>query len=152
MYKFKLKSLFKGIDPDKAVQEIERIEAVYGTISPEVIVNEAAKVDNPLHQYFQWDDEKAANNYRLQQARVLINNIEVEIISGGGEKTYMAAYEIGAAKSYKNIVNFDKDDIEFVKQNTKTEIMYLQNKLKRYQQFNKIIEILSTAVSEVEAI
>lgn len=142
----------KGIDPEKAVQELERIENIFGKITPEIIVNASRPTDSPLHQYFNWDDEKAAEQWRMQQARILLNNIEVEIISGGGQKEYMAVYEVGVQSTYKHIATLDKTDIETVKANIKAEIMYWQTKLKRYQNFDKVIQALNAAMGEIENI
>ena len=33
--------------------------------------------DSPLHDYFEWDNPKAAHKYRLFQANLLVNHIEV---------------------------------------------------------------------------
>lgn len=53
--------------------ELQRIaEANGGVLRPEVVVSEARPADSPLHRHFQWDDDKAADAYRIHQARQLI--------------------------------------------------------------------------------
>ena len=76
-YEWRIGSFAKDIDPDLAVAELERIENVYGALTPENIL-EASKTEGAyLHKLFTWDDQKAANLYRLQQARQILNNIEI---------------------------------------------------------------------------
>lgn len=64
----------------KEVKE-EALKAIYkkhGILKPSDVVEEAADEDHPLHQYFQWDDTKAAHEYRLWQARELIVSVRIE--------------------------------------------------------------------------
>ena len=41
------------------------------------VVDLAKNKDNPLHNFFEWDNSKAGEQYRLHQARILIGNVEV---------------------------------------------------------------------------
>lgn len=52
-------------------------------ITPKEILQDARKKDTPYHDEFEWDDSKAAEEYRLDQARSIISSIvEVKIIHG----------------------------------------------------------------------
>ena len=46
-----------------------------GGLTPKTVVDEAAPDESPLHPPFEWDDEAAAERYRIWQARVLIRNV-----------------------------------------------------------------------------
>lgn len=48
-----------------------------GALSPEAVLAAAQSPDSPIHEYFEWDDDEAATQYRLQQARHLITVIVV---------------------------------------------------------------------------
>ena len=62
--------------------ELERIRAECGGIlKAEAVVAEAESNDSPLHRYFEWDDDKAAYNHRLWQARQLISAMVVVLPS-----------------------------------------------------------------------
>jgi len=52
-----------------------------GILRAEDVVEAAADPDSPLHRHFQWDDGKAAHQYRLIQARNLIT-VYVEVLPG----------------------------------------------------------------------
>jgi hypothetical protein len=56
---------------EKVVNEIFRIYKEKG-LSAEMLVKEAEKKSSPLHSLFQWDEKRAAHQWRLQQARVII--------------------------------------------------------------------------------
>lgn len=62
-----------------------------GRLKPEDVVNEAKKPSSPLHDYFEWDDEKAANEHRLEQARQLIRSVRV-VISEQNVEVRVPAY------------------------------------------------------------
>lgn len=50
-----------------------------GKITPQQIVDAARNEDSPLHRFFEWDDDKAAEQYRLDQARTLLRSCQVEV-------------------------------------------------------------------------
>lgn len=65
--------------------ELLRIAAKYGGIvKPEIVVQEAADEDSPLHDCFCWDDTEAAHKYRVWQARQLLR-VTVTIIPQSSE-------------------------------------------------------------------
>jgi hypothetical protein len=70
-------------DKTKAVRErLERIRRrEKGILTPDAVVNDARDTSSPLHGYFTWDDTEAAKQFRLDQARTLIRNIKVEVIT-----------------------------------------------------------------------
>ena len=45
------------------------------TITPEEIVEKARDPSSELHKCFEWDDKKAAEKYRIQQARSIMCNL-----------------------------------------------------------------------------
>lgn len=51
-----------------------------GELTPQSLVEESRPDDAPLHSMFEWDDAQAAEMYRQQQARQIINSIEVVAI------------------------------------------------------------------------
>lgn len=64
----------------KRIKAENRINEIYrksGEITPEMVIEDAKKTNSPLHNYFEWDDSKAAREYRLQQARELIRSVTI---------------------------------------------------------------------------
>lgn len=148
-YIWKLGSLAKEIDPNEAVTELERIENIYGAITPENILEASKSKRSLLHRLFNWNDESAANQYRLQQARTIINNIEIVIISDG-QPRQMPVFEIitkDDKRIYKSIEEFTIDDAEQVRRQAIREINIWKNKLEYFSQFAKATKKLNEAVT-----
>lgn len=64
----------------KAAQD--KLTEIYtrdGALHPAVVVKEAKSKDSPLHECFDWDDRKAADAHRMNQARQLIR-VAVRVI------------------------------------------------------------------------
>jgi hypothetical protein len=59
---------------------IRAIERKHGSVRPEQVVEAAAVPESPLHNFFVWDDSKAAHQYRLVQAAWLIRTVRVRVI------------------------------------------------------------------------
>ena len=78
-YKFKIPSLYKGLDEDAAVKELDRIAEKCGALTPEILVAESRDENAVLHGIFEWDDAKAAEGYRREQARKFLTNITYEV-------------------------------------------------------------------------
>ena len=61
-------------------EALEAINGRDGTLSPPAVVTEARKATSPLHPFFEWDDGRAAEEHRINQARRLIRRYEVVVI------------------------------------------------------------------------
>jgi hypothetical protein len=72
MAEWKIKGIFKG-DADKVYAEINTLEKV----TPENVLNAAQNEQSELHKCFLWDNDEAANKYRLEQARQIIQLLVV---------------------------------------------------------------------------
>lgn len=61
-------------------EHLEKLRVKHnGHLTPPTVLNDAKSKASPLHGAFQWDNTKAAGEFRLWQARHLINSIVVEI-------------------------------------------------------------------------
>ncbi len=67
-----------GLDPQLAGSTLEDIIRRHGSLTPEVVVDESRPQNAPLHSYFDWDDQAAAESWRREQAKYLIRHIIVE--------------------------------------------------------------------------
>lgn len=70
-------SRISGVTAEVAAQELESIRDRNGKVEPEIVVEEATPADAPLHPAFEWNDSKAAHEYRLDQARHICRAIVV---------------------------------------------------------------------------
>lgn len=145
-------SLVKGIDPVLAAEELARIEKAYGSLKAEYVLEAAKSEDSVLHNAFNWDDKSAAHSYRIAQARNIINNIEVQVISDG-QARQVPAYEIvtvpETGRIYKNVQDFDGNDVEQIRMQAVRELNYWRNKLALYSKFSKAAGKIGEAVDEI---
>ena len=82
-YSWKKDSWLDGrkLDANEVGREFERIENKYGVVTAEKVVAIAENENNVLHDYFEWDNDKAGHLWRKQQARTLIACVEVTYIN-----------------------------------------------------------------------
>ena len=62
------------------------VEAGGGKVLPNDVVRDARKEDSPFHAGFEWDNRTAANEWRLEQARLIIRSIRVVIVDEKGKE------------------------------------------------------------------
>jgi hypothetical protein len=62
---------------EKSLKILEKLEKE-DALTPDNVVQEARSPDSPLHDKFEWDDDVAAHQHRLYQARKLIGSIKIE--------------------------------------------------------------------------
>ena len=55
------------------------LESLGGEFTPEQVLEEAGSKKSPIHRFFQWNNTKAARQFRLQQARHLVNHLLIVI-------------------------------------------------------------------------
>jgi hypothetical protein len=59
-------------------QELKKIQGKSKTLKPVRVVEVAKDPSHPLHNRFEWDDQKASHQYRIWQARDLIAKVYVQ--------------------------------------------------------------------------
>lgn len=98
IYQFKNNYRVPGATPQEVGDELEWIRSSnQGQLHPEHVVKKAANLLSPIHQAFNWDDEKAAHEYRLWQARQLIRS--VCIVQKEGEEPIPAFWNVTVRSS-----------------------------------------------------
>jgi len=79
-------------------ERLEHIKKSKGKLKPQYVVEDAKNPKSILHDYFEWNNSKAGEKYRIHQARQLISCI-VEVVVVEGKRTNM-----------KSFFNIGKDD------------------------------------------
>jgi hypothetical protein len=154
-YQWKQKSLAKGVDPDLAIEELNRIQKKHGSLTPNVVVKESESENAVLHPIFEWNDTKAAHNYRVQQARThVLNNIEVEVIGSGVSEFRIPNYEVvrdeNNNRGYKEVSTLSLSEADQVKQQALKSLNYWSEKLKIYSKFSDVLISLNSAIDELQ--
>jgi len=127
------------------IDEIFKVKEKNG-LTPETLLQQAKKRNSNLHELFEWDDTIAGQQWRLQQARVLINEVKVII-----DQQEMYAFEsvcvqiedsADTNREYKSIYDI-KSDIEYKRQVIESayrQLMYWKQKYQAYSEFSDVIE------------
>ncbi len=112
-----------------------------GKITAPEVVQAAVPVDSPIHDWFEWDNRKAAGQYRIQQARILINSISCIIVSDGKEQEINAfenvkvtdnSHETRAYVTYPTVLSSD-DYRKQILAEASGELLYWGKKYKQYE-------------------
>ena len=74
------------VDAQSAGEHLAALELQHNSLTPELVLDDARPSDALLHPCFEWDDTKAAEKYRVEQARYIIGNIVVHIEQRESEK------------------------------------------------------------------
>ena len=105
VYEWKDGTRKSRLNAQKVGERLSTIHSKHGIVTAALVVNDAQKKNSPLHNGFEWDDQEAAEAYRLHQARNIINAIVVSHpTSEGDERMIRAFVHLGA----------DYEDIELV--------------------------------------
>lgn len=138
------------------INEILRIESEKG-LTAERLLEEASKKSSPLHDLFEWNNSEAAHLYRLQQARIVINEVKVIIESKeyyAFENVHIAIPNVigGSSESldeppitqrvYKPIVEIlnDKDLREQIINSALRQHEYWERQNEKYSELTPIIK------------
>ncbi len=125
-------------------------DAKGGLLMPEAVVEAARPEDSPLHECFTWDDRIAGEAWRLQEARVLIRTVRVDVRV---ERIVVAApYFIrdptqGQAQGYRSLGRLLNDD-ERAREAVVSEFQRAAGALKRA----KIIAAVLGLEGEIETV
>lgn len=76
VYQWKIPTLY-SVDAQTAGEELERIYNERGELSPKNVVDASRSEQAPLHVCFEWDNEKAAEKWREEQASRIISTITI---------------------------------------------------------------------------
>lgn len=134
---------------NQVISKVLEIQKTKG-LTPENIINEARNRNSPLHSIFEWDDSKAGEKWRLQQARVFINEIKVIVDS----KEYFAfenvsvsvqspnnSEEVIESREYKPIVEIinNEDLRQQVIRSALNNLSYWEEQNAKYEELSPII-------------
>jgi hypothetical protein len=140
----------------KYESELKTIYEKNGHLTPEIVVNTAKNPKSPLHSYFEWNDSKAADAWRIEQASHLIRHVKIKMVTSKGEEIPIRAYYNIASEqdeeepvknriyvSFNDVKN-DKNRREQVIQYAWRELQFWKQRYKIYREFEKIVEIIES--------
>lgn len=86
-----------SVPADVVGRTLESIEERDGKITKESFLEESRPLNAPTHALFEWDDEKAAEKYRLVQSGRVINNLVVKLETNENDVPLLARAVVNVA-------------------------------------------------------
>lgn len=141
---------YKNADAQTVAKEIMSIGE---SASAEQIVEKAKDKKTELHKCFEWDDSKAAEMWRVHQARVLTSNLIVETLDMQDDESPKAPIrffvKVEKTSGYKPIENVYKNisEHEALLNQALAELRTFQRKYSRLQELSEIFDAITSLVS-----
>ena len=137
------------VPAQKAGEYLSALEQSKGELTPELVLNESRDENAVLHPCFEWDDEKAAESYRLYQARYILGNITVKIEREDAPLQVVRAFVSVAdvSKSEKGaFIPIEKamTNTDYKQQVLKNALWELQNFKNKYSAYVELEKIFTT--------
>lgn len=136
---------------DEVREALERIakDDTDGLIEAEAVVEAASDPESPLHRYFTWDDNEAAHQYRLVQARHLIARVTVTRVQPAPQYVNV---RIGQRRGYVSTERAvaDPDLYAQVAREARRGIISYRNRLAAFEQAAKVVAALDVATDSLE--
>lgn len=142
--------------------ELEQIEARNGAITKEIIVDAARPKDSVLHRIFEWDDAIAGENWRKQQAKMMLSALHI-IVETKDEneqpqnisvRAYANATDEGTKRTAVYVFTphamGQSDTRDTIIANAKRELAEFANKYRIYSEFGAVIAAID-AIEEATA-
>lgn len=134
-------------DAEKCYREIQSLEC----ITPASIVDYARNEGTELHKCFQWDDSIAAENWRKQQARIIVSSlvVTVEKTTAGSQKYRLIQHD-DSTKEYKPVVFTVRNMDEYGRllAQAKRELRSFKERYKSITELSEVIEQIEIALAE----
>ena len=142
VYKWKSGARLMG-DPQKVGEQLARIEK-RGALTPKAVVDASRRSSAPLHDYFEWRDDVAAEKYREVQAKEIIRSVELVIEGSEPTRAFVSVTVEGGERSYVNV------EAALSMQQTRDEV--LATALSELRAFERKYNTLAELAEVLEAI
>lgn len=153
------------LSDEQAQQYGERIELINeknnGIVTPADVLNDARSKKSPLHNFFDWDDTKAAEKWRGQQASYLLRTIHVVVKDNGEGEEVRAFYNVNVipqgqedrVRAYVTLprVLSEADLRQQVVAQALRQLRAWQEKYKRYKEFADVFRAIEEADKQLRS-
>lgn len=134
--------VFKA-DAQKVADEISSIGI---SVKPEEIVDKARDESTELHKCFEWDDTKAAEKYRVYQARQIVCHLIVKEVNDDSPKQEVRFfYKTDSQEGYKPTSYIMRNENEYHKllDRALSELKAFQRKYNTLKELDGLFEAIN---------
>ena len=140
VYRYSLPDYNPGADAGTVGAELERIEAANGELTKQNVLDAARPQNAPLHPCFEWDDNVAAEKYRLSQAGKLIRFTVAVHENGTESKAFLNVshgYKTSRFINFRDVMRTDAYRAA-VLANAKSEARIFRDKYKELTELSRV--------------
>ena len=144
IYEWRSKDIHYSVPASTVGKIFEKIEKKNGSVTNKSVLDSARPESSPIHKVFEWDDDVAAEKYRLSQAGQLIRNLVIATESAESSEPIMVRAFVDVSEkregSYIGVVHaFSEEETrERVLSDAIRELNSFRKKYSNYQEFSKI--------------
>ena len=142
VYEWKTGSRIKA-DAQKSGELFEQLTKTKEGLTASTLLEANKPETAPLHNEYEWDNETAANEWRLHQSRHFINSIVTIVVSDTQEEQQVRAFHIATETSrYEPLTAIikEKDKYEQLLANAMAELEAFTRKYNTLKELKPIIE------------
>ena len=148
MYKWKIEGIWE--QDANIVGNVLKSLADENNLSPESVLETARNENSPLHNLFEWDNVIAAEKYRLNQARQIIQQIVIVNDHPNAEPRQIRAFVTESKNDghYQLITTVieNPDTYEVLLRRAKFELQIFKNKYKSIVEFRDLFEEIDKVI------
>ena len=143
IYKARMGAPFKPEEAQVIGKILNKIEEENGKIVPKALVDESKDTSSPTHRFFEWNNTKAAEKFRLHQAKNIINHVEIEIVSAEvpGGTIRLRAFQpivIGGKRGYSASANVVSNE-DYARQVVDRLVNMIEGRTRELQAFEQYV-------------
>lgn len=154
VYKYSWSGPNRAVSAEKVAEHLSKLKDQYGEVTGETFLESARDERSEMHKLFDWDDTKAAEKWRVHQARTIICSIRVTIEEREEEPLVVRAFVHDKAEepTYVHIVDAltDAEKRAQVIADAKRDAEWFRRKYKDLKEAAKIIDQIDRFIEEVK--
>lgn len=134
-----------GVKAQDAGELCEELKSTVG-LSPQTLLDASRSEDALLHNQFEWDNDTAAEKYRLEQARHIICNLKI-VAAENTEPTrafVTIQHSYGESSGYEHVVEVMSDDEKRARllESAKTELKWFKTKYANLKELANVMKAI----------
>jgi hypothetical protein len=149
-YQWKSGSRIKA-DAQKSGELFERLSNTEEGLTARTLLDANRPKNAPLHNEYEWNDETAADNWRLHQSRHFINSIAIIATTSEDVETPVRAFHITTSESkYEPITAIIKEPDKYAAllKSAKAELMSFKNKYNTLRELTPVLKAIEEVTNE----
>ena len=128
-------------------------ETKQDNLTAEAIVEDAKNKSTPYHDYFEWNNQAAGHQFRLQQARTMLGSIKIKITTEKKEERLIRAFhnvELDGERVYApiQVVMKEPDLREQIIHKALAEAEGWARRYETYRELNPIVKSIKKVVKQ----